>query len=92
MTDRVEMIQSRLVSELAPIHLEIIDDSQAHAGHAGARHGGGHFSAFIVSAAFEGKSPVQRHQLVYRVLGEMLRAEIHALSIKALTPSEYQQP
>lgn len=90
MTDRVEMIRSRLVSELAPTHLEIIDDSAAHAGHAGARQGGGHFSALIVSAAFEGKSPVQRHQLVYRVLGEMMQAEIHALSIKAFTPSEYQ--
>lgn len=90
MTDRVAMIQSRLEAELAPTHLEIIDDSAAHAGHAGARQGGGHFSALIVSAAFEGKNPVQRHQLVYRVLGEMMRAEIHALSIKALTPSEYQ--
>lgn len=90
MTDRVEMIRSRLASELAPTHLEIIDDSAAHAGHAGARQGGGHFSALIVSAAFDGKSPVQRHQLVYRVLGEMMSAEIHALSIRALTPSEYQ--
>ncbi|MGZ8216563.1 BolA family protein [Methylomagnum sp.] len=90
MTDRVEMIRSRLEAELAPTHLEIIDDSQAHAGHAGARQGGGHFSALIVSRAFEGKSPVQRHQLVYRTLGELMSAEIHALSIKALTPSEYQ--
>lgn len=90
MTNRVDMIRSRLEEALSPAHLEIIDDSQAHAGHAGAMQGGGHFSVFIVSDAFEGRSLVQRHQQVYRALGELMRAEIHALSIKALTPSEYQ--
>lgn len=90
MTTRVEQIRGRLESALSPTHLEIVDDSQAHAGHAGAsQHGGGHFSVFIVSSAFEGKSPVQRHQLVYQALGEMLRADIHALAIKALLPSEH---
>ncbi len=90
MTDRVERIRSTLEAGLAPVHLEIVDDSQAHAGHAGAMaSGGGHFSALIVSAEFEGKSPVQRHQLVYRTLGELLRNDIHAFSIKAYTPSEF---
>jgi BolA protein len=91
MTDRVEKIRARLDEALAPVRLEITDDSLAHAGHAGAMaSGGGHFSALIVSNAFEGKSPVQRHQLVYRALGELMRTDIHAFSIKAFTPSEYQ--
>ena len=50
---------------------------------------GQHFEAVIVSAAFEGKSRVQRHQIVYGVLGERMREEIHALSMKTLTPGEW---
>jgi acid stress-induced BolA-like protein IbaG/YrbA len=51
---------------------------------------GRHFDALVVSSAFEGKSRVQRHQLVYAALGDRMREEVHALSIKALTPSEWQ--
>ena len=51
---------------------------------------GRHFDALVVAAAFEGKSRVQRHQLVYRVLGERMRGEVHALSIRALTPAEWR--
>ena len=51
---------------------------------------GQHFDALIVSRAFEGKSRVQRHQLVYAALGDRMREEIHALSIKALTPAQWQ--
>jgi acid stress-induced BolA-like protein IbaG/YrbA len=50
---------------------------------------GQHFEALIVSAAFEGKARVARHQLVYAALGERMRAEIHALSMRTLTPTEY---
>ena len=50
---------------------------------------GRHFQALIVSAAFEGKSRVQRHQLVYAALGERMREEVHALSMKTLTPAEF---
>ena len=50
---------------------------------------GAHFEALIVSPAFEGKSRVQRHQLVYAALGERMREEIHALSMKTLTPAEW---
>lgn len=50
---------------------------------------GQHFEALIVSAAFEGKSRVARHQLVYAALGERMRAEVHALSMRTLTPAEY---
>jgi len=49
---------------------------------------GEHFEAFVVSEAFRGKSRVQRHQLVYAALGERMREEIHALSMRTLTPEE----
>jgi len=50
---------------------------------------GAHFEAVIVSAAFEGKRPIARHQLVYAALGERMKTEIHALSMRTLTPAEY---
>jgi acid stress-induced BolA-like protein IbaG/YrbA len=52
---------------------------------------GQHFNALVVSAAFEGKSRVERHQIVYAALGERMRAEIHALSMKTLTPQEWRK-
>jgi acid stress-induced BolA-like protein IbaG/YrbA len=52
---------------------------------------GHHFEAVIVSQAFEGKRLVARHQLVYRALGDRMRQEIHALSMKTLTPAEWAQ-
>jgi acid stress-induced BolA-like protein IbaG/YrbA len=58
-------------------HLEVDGDGQ-------------HFTAIIVSPAFAGKRPIQRHQLVYAALGDRMREEIHALSMKTLTPEEYQ--
>jgi acid stress-induced BolA-like protein IbaG/YrbA len=51
---------------------------------------GAHFDAVIVSAQFRGKSRVQQHQLVYRALGDRMREEIHALSMRTLTPEEWQ--
>ncbi len=92
MTTRVEKIKRRLEEALAPTRIEIHDDSQSHAGHAGIREsGGGHFYATIVSSAFEGKTLVRRHQLVYQALGDMMTSEIHALSIKAFTPTEFER-
>ena len=92
MTTRVEKIQHLLEQSLAPSFIEIDDDSQSHAGHAGAREsGGGHFYATIVSSAFEGKTLVRRHQLVYEALGDMMQTDIHAFSIKAFTPTEFEQ-
>lgn len=91
MNSRVVQIRERLSQALDPLHVEILDDSASHAGHAGAvTSGGGHFYAKIVSAAFDGKSPVQRHRMVYAALGDMMHNEIHALSMKVLTPSEHQ--
>lgn len=91
MTSRIDLIKDRITQALAPVALELIDESNAHAGHAGAiESGGGHFSAFIVSDAFDGKSLVQRHQLVYRALGDLLQTDIHAFSMKVYTPEEFQ--
>ena len=53
---------------------------------------GRHFEAVIVAADFAGKSLIQRHQMVYRVLGDKMQAEIHALSMKTLTPEEHRAP
>lgn len=81
-------IKQLIAEKLSPVRLELIDDSAAHAGHVGARTGGGHYFVTVVSAAFEGKSMVQRHQLIYQALGDLMKQEIHALGINALTPSE----
>ncbi len=86
--DRVTMIRERLTAALAPQSIDVQDDSAAHAGHAGARSGGGHFQVTIVSAAFAGKSLVERHRMVYDALGAAMRDEIHALVIRAVAPDE----
>jgi BolA protein len=83
-----ELIKQLLNEAFKPALMEIIDNSAAHAGHAGAKSGGGHFHVTIVAEAFEGKSLVQRHQLVYKALGDMMKHQIHAIGINALSPSE----
>ena len=82
-----EQIKQLLNDAFKPELLEIIDNSAAHAGHAGAK-SGGHYHVTIVAEAFEGKSLVQRHQLIYKALGDMMKQQIHALGINALSPSE----
>lgn len=89
MTERIALIEQRLQVALTPEDLQIVDDSAAHAGHAGARGGGGHFNVLIVAKAFTGKTPLQRHRLVYEALHDLMQQEIHALSIKALAPEEF---
>ena len=88
MNARIEQMRQRLVAALAPTEIEIIDESHLHSGHAGARSGRGHYAMRIRAVAFEGKTPLQRHRLVYEALGELMQTDIHALSIKALAPSE----
>lgn len=83
-------IRQKLEEALKPELIEIIDHSAAHAGHAGNK-GGGHYNVTIVAQQFEGKSLIQRHQLVYQALGDMMKEEIHALGINALTPTENNQ-
>lgn len=87
--DRTQRLRERLQAELQPSLLEITDDSHLHAGHAGAASGGSHYSVKIVSDQFEGRTLVMRHRLVYDAVHEMInKAEIHALAITAVAPSE----
>ncbi|KAB8163165.1 BolA family protein [Marilutibacter maris] len=83
---RVPAIRAALEAALAPVELEIVDDSQRHAGHAGARDGRGHFRVRIVSQAFAGMAPIARHRAVYAALGGLMETDIHALSIEASAP------
>jgi len=87
---RVEQIRAILQQTLDPIQLTIDDDSARHAGHVGARDGRGHFQVSIVASAFQGKSLVARHRLVYDALKTLLQTDIHALSITARSPEEIQ--
>lgn len=88
MNETIDVIRHNLTTALKPTLLEIIDNSAAHAGHVGAKKGGGHYNVTIVSADFEKKTLVQRHQLIYAALGDMMKNDIHALGINALTPTE----
>jgi len=81
-------LRSRL-ADLAPVALEVRDDSAAHVGHPGAASGAGHFSLLIVSEAFNGVPRLQRHQAVMAKVADLLPHPIHALSIRALAPEEY---
>jgi BolA protein len=85
---RAERIVGELRQALHTDRVELIDDSHLHAGHAGAKEGKGHFRVRVVSDDFDGLRTLQRHQLVYRSLGELMQTDIHALSITALTPDE----
>lgn len=85
-----ERIEARLRESLAALHVEVVDESHLHAGHAGAKSGGGHFRALIVSDRFAGLSRVKAQQLVYGALGSWMGKEIHALSIQTLTPDQWK--
>jgi len=85
---RRQLVEERLRAALAPQSMELIDDSHLHAGHAGATDGRSHYRLMVVSAKFSGMRAVARHQLVYRILDDLMRTDIHALGITALTPDE----
>lgn len=85
--ERVARLRQALEEQLAPSALEINDDSAAHAGHAGAKDGG-HFRVSLVSAAFRGRSQIERHRLVYAAVAPLLKGDVHALNIRALAPEE----
>ena len=86
--ERPERIRAQLTAALAPSVLELTDESALHAGHEGAKSGGGHYRLKIVSERFEGLRLVMRHRLVYDSVHDMMHTEIHALAITALAPSE----
>ena len=83
-----EMIH-RLTEGLSPSHLELINESDHHIGHAGHDGSGeSHFRLIIEAEAFAGRNRVQRQRLVYRALGDLMDAKVHALSMKATAPGE----
>ena len=85
-------IQRRLAA-LAPLKLDLEDESAKHAGHAGAAPGGNtHWKLTIVSDAFTGTNTVARHRMIYQALGELMQDPIHALSISAKAPGEPGAP
>ena len=88
MTTR-DLIAEKLTKAFAPDRLDVIDESHRHAGHAGARPGGEtHYSVYIVSQAFHGKSRLERHRMINATLTGELQGGVHALAIRAQTPAE----
>ena len=86
-SETVELLRQRL-GVLQAQSITIEDESHLHAGHAGARDGGGHYRLDIVAAVFAGKNTVARHRLIYDAAGDLMRGRIHALSIRAFAPEE----
>ncbi len=86
--DRVEAIRQRITESLSPSTLEITDDSHLHKGHAGAASGAGHFTVNVIADVFKDKSLIERHRMIYQAVNDLMRTEIHALSIQAKTPEE----
>ncbi len=85
---RLAEIRTRLEAALAPESLQVEDEGHMHIGHEGAKDGRGHFRVLIVSEQFQGKTPIQRHRLIYQALGELMQTDIHALAIESYTPEE----
>ena len=84
-----DTIQAKLEAGLSPDTIEIVDESNLHAGHAGAREGGeSHFRVAVVSAEFAGKSRIERQRLVYALLAAEMAWPVHALSLTTLAPGE----
>jgi BolA protein len=86
MSERSERIEAKLREALDASEIQVVDESHLHAGHAGAREGGGHFRLSVVSKRFEGLSRIAAQRLIYEILAEEMKSEIHALSITARAP------
>jgi BolA protein len=82
-------IERKMKTNLDAIHVEVEDESWKHAGHAGAAAGGGHFTLVVVSPKFEGLNPLDRRRLVFSILQSEMQGEIHALTVRAMSPSEW---
>ena len=92
MTSRAKRIEGLLSEALHPLHLEVIDDSARHEGHAGATGGAGHYKVRVLSEKFRGLPVLARHRLVYEALRPLIPDEIHALGIEADAPGERASP
>jgi len=86
--DTAERLRARLRDALEPARIEVEDESAAHAGHPGARAGGGHYRVYLVSDRFAGLSRLARHRLVYDALRDLMQRDVHALSLSLFTPAE----
>jgi BolA protein len=83
------IIEEKLLRELNSVHVAVEDESWKHAGHAGARMGGGHFAVDVVSPRFEGLNALDRRRLVFHILHEEMQGAIHALTVRAYSPAEW---
>ena len=86
--NREEKIKEALQTALTIESISIIDDSEKHKGHAGANTGLSHFSITVISQDFVGKNSLKRHRMIYEALDPLMKTDIHALCIQALTPDE----
>jgi BolA protein len=87
----LEKIEQRLIKALSVIHLTLVDDSAHHQGHAESPgHVASHLSLCLVSPDFQGKTPLERHRLIYAALGDLMGTIIHAVQIQANTPDEWE--
>ena len=90
MSGTAQEIERILRERFDPLHLELRDDSDKHAGHPGATSGGGHYHVTLVSSRFEGRTRLEQHRAVHAALGEMFQKEIHALALRTSAPSEWR--
>lgn len=84
-----EQITNALKEKLDADVTELLDESAKHAGHRGNVSGGAHFVAVIVSPKFEGRSLIERHRIVYDALGDLMKKDVHAFTMKTYTPKEW---
>ncbi|HKX11834.1 MAG TPA: BolA family protein [bacterium] len=85
-----QKIEEILKKTFSPEHLEVEDDSAKHAGHAGARQGGGHYKVTLVTAQFSGKGLVEQHRMVNEALRELFGSEVHALALQTYDPAAWR--
>lgn len=88
--DRRDRIEARLREALGATYVEVTDDTEEHAGHAGARGGQSHYSVTVVSPRFSGLSRVGAQRLVYEALTEELVSGLHALALRTFTPEQWR--
>jgi len=88
---REEKLLERLRTALDAEHVALEDESARHVGHEGAKGGAGHYRVLVVAACFAGLDHLARHRAVYAAVGDMIPHEVHALSIRSLTPEEWRE-
>jgi len=88
-SDRAQAIEDALHNKLEARYVRVLDQSSLHESHAGAQSGGGHFRVLVVSGRFRGLSRIAAQRIVYEALGDLMVNDIHALSMRTLTPEEW---